>query len=212
MGCHKQTDASQGNTMEKYTTPVPLPQRAARSEVSGDNMRTPLNPKELSRAELAVIQGSRVAMEGKIETATVEVNLLWADLQKVSDKVKVAEGSIVELQTEMGALQKQMVRATTTVGWPEARGGVAMVGDVGQSSPERTEGPGGVTHRASEAESLDWRSRDAGWLVDTGPNGSAVDSHHRVEIQQDGTMAVVAIDLVGVQPWSEGWVRVGILQ
>ncbi|KAJ1162210.1 hypothetical protein NDU88_002683 [Pleurodeles waltl] len=101
MGRHKRMDASQVNTMEQYTTPVRLPQRAARSEVSGDDMRAPLNPEEPSRAELpAAIQGSRVSMEGKVET--VAVDLLQADLRKVSDKVKVAEGSIVELQTEVG--------------------------------------------------------------------------------------------------------------
>ncbi|KAJ1096876.1 hypothetical protein NDU88_002007 [Pleurodeles waltl] len=154
MGLHKWTDASQGNTMEQYTTPVPLPQRTARSEVSGDDMRVPLNPKKPSRAELlAAIQGSRVALEGKKETAAVEVNLLWAELRK---------GEIT------------LFRST--------RGGVTMVGDV----PGRTEGPGGVTHWASGAESPDWRSRDAGWLVD-----------HRVEIQQEGTMTEVATDLVG---------------
>ncbi|KAJ1140254.1 hypothetical protein NDU88_006611 [Pleurodeles waltl] len=64
-------------------------------------------------------------------------------------------------------------------------------------APGKTEGTGGVTHRASRVESLDWRSRDAGRLVDTGTGGSAVDSHHRVEIQQDGTMAVVDTDLAG---------------
>ncbi|KAJ1117805.1 hypothetical protein NDU88_006001 [Pleurodeles waltl] len=144
-------------------------------------MRTPLNPEEPSRDELlSAIQGSRVALEGKIETAAVEINLLWADLRKVSDKVKVAEGSIVELQTEVGAL-----------------GDVAMVGYEGQGGPGRTEGLGSVTHWASEEDSPDWRSRDAGRLVDAGTGGSAVDSHHRVEIQQDGTMAVVAADLVG---------------
>ncbi|KAJ1129903.1 hypothetical protein NDU88_008264 [Pleurodeles waltl] len=51
----------------------------------------------------------------------VEVNLLRADLRKVSDKVKVAEGSIVELQTEVGALRKQMVQASSTVGRLAAR-------------------------------------------------------------------------------------------
>ncbi|KAJ1194262.1 hypothetical protein NDU88_003551 [Pleurodeles waltl] len=128
-------------------------------------MRVPLNPKEPSCAELlAAIQRSRVALEGKIETVAVEVNLLQEDFQKVFDKVNVAEGSIVELQTEVVALRKQMVQATSTVGQLEARledagwaswsaqmglprnplweitlfrssrGGVAMVGDVGQSS------------------------------------------------------------------------------
>ncbi|KAJ1177503.1 hypothetical protein NDU88_002758 [Pleurodeles waltl] len=175
MGHPKRMDPSQGNTMEQYTTPVPLLQCVARSEVSGDDMRAPLNPEKPSCAELlAAIEGSRVALEGKIET--VAVNLLWVDFRKGSDKVKVTEGSIVELQTEVGALRKQMVQATSTVGWLEASG---------------------VTHRASGAKSPDWRSRDAGRLVDTGTGESAVDSHHRVEIQQDGTMAVVAADLVG---------------
>ncbi|KAJ1155588.1 hypothetical protein NDU88_008317 [Pleurodeles waltl] len=64
-------------------------------------MKLPLNPEEPSRPErLVAIQGSRVALEVKIETVVVEVNLLRADLRKVSDKIKVAEGSIVELQTE----------------------------------------------------------------------------------------------------------------
>ncbi|KAJ1119156.1 hypothetical protein NDU88_007342 [Pleurodeles waltl] len=110
MGWHKRNDKSQGNTMEQYTTPVPLPQRLALSEGSGDNIRVPANPEEPSRAELlAAIQGYRVALEGKIETVAVEVNLLRADLQKVSEKVKVAEGSIVELQLEVEALRKQIV-------------------------------------------------------------------------------------------------------
>ncbi|KAJ1149081.1 hypothetical protein NDU88_001899 [Pleurodeles waltl] len=66
-----------------------------------DVLSTPVTADEPSRAELlAAIQGSRVALEGKIEMVVVEVNLLRADLRKVSDKVKVAEGSIVELQME----------------------------------------------------------------------------------------------------------------
>ncbi|KAJ1135865.1 hypothetical protein NDU88_002294 [Pleurodeles waltl] len=65
-------------------------------------MSVPMYPEEPSRAELlAAIQCSRVALEGKIETVAVEVNLLRADFRNVSDKVKVVEGSIVELQTEV---------------------------------------------------------------------------------------------------------------
>ncbi|KAJ1191839.1 hypothetical protein NDU88_001154 [Pleurodeles waltl] len=110
MGQHKQIDTSQGNTMEQYTTPVPLPQHPARSQGSRDDTKPSANPEAPSRAELlAAVQGSRVALEGKIETVAVEVNLLRADLRKVSDKVKVAEGSIVALQMEVGALRKQMV-------------------------------------------------------------------------------------------------------
>ncbi|KAJ1082187.1 hypothetical protein NDU88_002355 [Pleurodeles waltl] len=166
MGWHERTDTSQGNTMEQYSTPVPLPQCPARSDESGDNMRVPANPELPSCVELlAAIQGSRVALEGKIETVAVEVNLLRADLLKVSDKVKVAEGSIMELQTE--------------------------------AVPGRTERAGGAAFRAPGAESPDWRSREAGQLVDAGTGGSAEDSSHRVEIQQDGTMAVVSTGSAG---------------
>ncbi|KAJ1179473.1 hypothetical protein NDU88_004707 [Pleurodeles waltl] len=64
---------------------------------------------------------ARVALEGKIETVAVEVNFLLADLMKVSKKVKVPEGSIVELQTEVGSLRKQMVQVDSTVERLEAR-------------------------------------------------------------------------------------------
>ncbi|KAJ1145388.1 hypothetical protein NDU88_011675 [Pleurodeles waltl] len=122
MGRHRLTEASQGNTMEQYTTPVPLLQRQTRLGVAGDGLSVAMNTEEPSQAEiLAAIQGSRVALEAKIETVEVEVNLLRADLRKVSDKFKVAEVSIVELQTEVGSLRKQMVQATSTVGRLEAR-------------------------------------------------------------------------------------------
>ncbi|KAJ1218922.1 hypothetical protein NDU88_006493 [Pleurodeles waltl] len=77
---------------------------------------------EPSRVELlAAIQGPMEAPEGKIEMVAVEVNLLRVDLRKVSEKVMVAEGSIVELQTEVGALCKQMVQVNSMVGRLEAR-------------------------------------------------------------------------------------------
>ncbi|KAJ1092827.1 hypothetical protein NDU88_005937 [Pleurodeles waltl] len=127
MGQHKQTDTSQGNTMDQYTAPVPLPQRPARSDEYGDNMRVPANPEEPSCAELlTAIQGSRVALEGD---------------------------------------SREDKRA------------------------------GGVAFRAFGAESPDWRSREAGQLVDAGTGRSAEDSSHRVEIQQDGKMAVVSTGL-----------------
>ncbi|KAJ1194187.1 hypothetical protein NDU88_003482 [Pleurodeles waltl] len=122
MGRHRGTEASWGNTMEQYTTPVAPLQRQARSEVSGDVADAPSSAGEPSRKELlAAIQGSRVALEGKIETFALEVNLLRADLRKVSNKVKAAEGSIAELQSEVGTLRTQMAQATSTVGRLEAR-------------------------------------------------------------------------------------------
>ncbi|KAJ1146641.1 hypothetical protein NDU88_012905 [Pleurodeles waltl] len=117
MGRHRQTDASQGTTMEQYSTPVAQPQQLAGLEGSGDAAGAPLSAGELSRAELPVaIQDSQVALEGKIETVAVEVNLLRVDLSKVLEKGKVAEGSIVELQSEKGTLWTQMAQATSTVG------------------------------------------------------------------------------------------------
>ncbi|KAJ1099971.1 hypothetical protein NDU88_005062 [Pleurodeles waltl] len=104
MGGHRQATAPQVNTMEQHTTPTPLPQRQTRMEGPGEVPGTQATVEEPLRAELlaAAIQGSRVALEGKIEMVAVEVNLLRADLCKVSCKVKVVEGSIVDLQTERG--------------------------------------------------------------------------------------------------------------
>ncbi|KAJ1214028.1 hypothetical protein NDU88_001656 [Pleurodeles waltl] len=90
--------------MEQYTTPAQVPQRQTHMGGPEEVRETPAPAEEPSRAELlAAIQGSRVVLEGKIKAVAVEVNLLGADLRKVSDKVKVAEGSIVDLQTEGGA-------------------------------------------------------------------------------------------------------------
>ncbi|KAJ1200535.1 hypothetical protein NDU88_004358 [Pleurodeles waltl] len=84
--------------MEHYTTLAPLPQHQTRVGGPKDELDTLAAVEEPLHAELlAAIQGSKEAREGKVETMFVEVNLLRADLQKISDKVKVAEGSIVEL-------------------------------------------------------------------------------------------------------------------
>ncbi|KAJ1139957.1 hypothetical protein NDU88_006318 [Pleurodeles waltl] len=63
--------------------------------------------------------------------------------------------------------------------------------------PGRTERAGGIAFWAPGAESPYWRSLEADQPVDAGTGGSAEDSSHRVEIQQDGTMAVVSTGLVG---------------
>ncbi|KAJ1093349.1 hypothetical protein NDU88_006453 [Pleurodeles waltl] len=89
---------------------------------SGEALAVPATAEEPSCAELlGAIHGARVAMERKIETVAVEVNLLQADLRKISDKVEVVEGSFVDLQTEVGTLRKQMAQVTFTVGTLEAR-------------------------------------------------------------------------------------------
>ncbi|KAJ1129589.1 hypothetical protein NDU88_007956 [Pleurodeles waltl] len=122
MGRHRQAVPSQGNTLEQYTTSTLLPQRLTRLGGPGEPFEEPATGGEPTCAELlAAIQGSRVALEGKRETVAVEVNLLRANLRKVSDKVNVAEGSIVDLQTEGGTLRKQMAQITSTVATLEAR-------------------------------------------------------------------------------------------
>ncbi|KAJ1170304.1 hypothetical protein NDU88_002182 [Pleurodeles waltl] len=122
MGRHRRTDVSQGNSMEQYTTVVPTPQRITQLGGSDVGQSGLLPAEEPSRAEiLAAIQGSRLTLESKIETVAVEVNLLRADLRRISDKVKVVEGLIVELQAEVGTLRKQMAQAGSTVGRLEAR-------------------------------------------------------------------------------------------
>ncbi|KAJ1209137.1 hypothetical protein NDU88_004515 [Pleurodeles waltl] len=204
MGHHKGMDSSQGNTMEQYTTPVAPHWWPAGLEVSGDAAGAPLSAGEPSRAELlAAIQGSRVALEGKIETVAVEINLLRADLRKVSDKVKVAEGSIAELQSEVGTLQSQVAQATSTVGRLEARlddaegrsrrNNVRLLGFPERAkgsavAPGRPEGSGGATRRASGSGSPDRRSHGSGRLVE---------SCHRVEIRREGTMVVVPVESDG---------------
>ncbi|KAJ1205303.1 hypothetical protein NDU88_000738 [Pleurodeles waltl] len=106
IGWHRQSTTSQQNTIEQYTTSVPLPQLQVRSGGPEDVLGVPETTGEPSRAELlGPIQGSG----GKIETVAVEVNVLRADPMKVSEKVKVAESSIMELQTEVDYLCKQMV-------------------------------------------------------------------------------------------------------
>ncbi|KAJ1105913.1 hypothetical protein NDU88_003316 [Pleurodeles waltl] len=168
MGRHQRTDVSQGNTMEQYTTVVPTPQRDTRLAGSEDGQSGLLPAEELSQAEiLAAIQGSRVALEGNIETVAVKMNLLRADLRKVSDKVKVAKGSIVELQAEVETLR-----------------------GTGQAT-----GTSGVVNRASGADGSDWRNREGERTVSM-DQGVVDVPPPRIEIQQDRTMAVVPDGLV----------------
>ncbi|KAJ1128770.1 hypothetical protein NDU88_007145 [Pleurodeles waltl] len=75
-----------GNTMELYTTPALSTQ--CETLLAGYREDTGLGVPawEPSRAELlAAIQGSKEALKGKIESVAIEVNLLRADLRKVSN-------------------------------------------------------------------------------------------------------------------------------
>ncbi|KAJ1131512.1 hypothetical protein NDU88_009848 [Pleurodeles waltl] len=75
-----------------------------------------------SRAELLQAkQGSRQVLENKIETVAIEINLLCTDRLKVSDKVRIAEGSIEKPQMEVATLKKHMVAAEARVEDAEGR-------------------------------------------------------------------------------------------
>ncbi|KAJ1091801.1 hypothetical protein NDU88_004916 [Pleurodeles waltl] len=76
--------------MEQYNTSTPLPQRQTRLGGPGEAVEEPAIGGEPTCADLlAAIQGFRVALEGKIETVAVEVNLLRDDLCKATDDYRV---------------------------------------------------------------------------------------------------------------------------
>ncbi|KAJ1213559.1 hypothetical protein NDU88_001193 [Pleurodeles waltl] len=134
MGRYQRTNASQGNTMEQYTPPVPLPQPNANPRGSEDSESVATTAEDPSRSEiLAAIQGLRVALEGKIETVAVE-----------------------------------------------------MAGDVGQGHF----GQLGKDRWSGSYDGPDWRTRGGRLLEGTVAQGSAVEPALRIEIPQDGTMAV----------------------
>ncbi|KAJ1155154.1 hypothetical protein NDU88_007889 [Pleurodeles waltl] len=89
--------------MELYTTPAPSTQWESRPKL------------------LAAIMGSREALEGKIESVAIEVNLFRADLWKVSGRVQITEGSISELREEVTTLRQQMAEVTSRAETLEAR-------------------------------------------------------------------------------------------
>ena len=57
---------------------------------------------------MEAIRGSREALESQVAGVSIEVNLLRADLRKISDKVSNAEGNITTLQTEVKELKYQV--------------------------------------------------------------------------------------------------------
>ncbi|KAJ1109803.1 hypothetical protein NDU88_007161 [Pleurodeles waltl] len=73
-----------------YTTLAPSVQRAIHLPGPREDTGTDMLTKKPCTAELlGAIHGSRVALEGKIESVASEVNLLRVDLWKVSDRVKL---------------------------------------------------------------------------------------------------------------------------
>ncbi|KAJ1110655.1 hypothetical protein NDU88_008003 [Pleurodeles waltl] len=88
----------------------------------GTDMGLDAHVVEPTRAELLpTIQGSREALEGMIESVAIKVNLLSADLRKVSDRVQITEGSISENRTEVDVLQKQVAEIASRAATLEDR-------------------------------------------------------------------------------------------
>ncbi|KAJ1108360.1 hypothetical protein NDU88_005736 [Pleurodeles waltl] len=159
--------------MEQYTRFTPLP-RQIHLGLSGGALAVLATVEEPSRAELlAAIHGTRVALEGKIIMVAMEVTLLQADLRKVSDKVKVASGSIVDKQTEVGTLRRQMAQVTSTVWTLEAR-------------LEDTEG----RSRRNNVCLLGFREPAEGSMVE-----SFVEQRIREVLQPDGVCRVFVVEL-----------------
>ncbi|KAJ1110124.1 hypothetical protein NDU88_007479 [Pleurodeles waltl] len=213
--------------MEQYSTPVLVPQR--QTHMGCPHMgctegiwEAPALAEEPSCSELlAAIQGSHVVLEGKIKAVAVEVNLLRTDLRKVSDKVKVVEGSIVDLQAEISIYPdntnkcvlevKAQLRAINIrymllylARLKVLSGGKSHFFEHPEevwrwlevwekSGTGRSVRPTRGAARASGVDDTDWRKRGESLtqISAQGPAGSG----GRVEIQQDGTMAVVVHEL-----------------
>ena len=174
MGKDKTPRLSQSNTITQYTTPRQQTHRITRQGDTGD---TSPDTQEPSRADLMeAIRGSREALETQIAGVSIEVNLLRADLRKVSDKVTTAEDNITSLQTEVRHLKKQvshLTNATETLAdkAEESEGRARRSNLRLLGFPERAEG------RAAEAFL-------EGWLTETVPQGElstifAIERAHR---------------------------------
>ncbi|KAJ1092038.1 hypothetical protein NDU88_005152 [Pleurodeles waltl] len=120
MGKNKQQGTPKDNTMDHYALLAHASQCAMRHTSGWVDQST--DHGELSRAELLqAIQGSPMALENKIETVAIKVNLLRTDLRKISNKVCLAERSIEELQMKLATLKKQVPAAESRAGALEAR-------------------------------------------------------------------------------------------
>ncbi|KAJ1198406.1 hypothetical protein NDU88_002247 [Pleurodeles waltl] len=65
---------------------------------------------------MAAIQGSPVALEGKIEMMALEVNLLCVNLRRVTDKVQGDIEDIESLEQRLATLQRDEAGFAATTG------------------------------------------------------------------------------------------------
>ncbi|KAJ1181754.1 hypothetical protein NDU88_006954 [Pleurodeles waltl] len=95
---------------------------------------------------MAVIQSVHAALEGKIDTVLMGVELKRADIRNLGARVKEAKGSLMTLKDDSGTLKEQVrvLKATTDMFWVKLedfkrcsrRNNVCML-----SVPEKSEGP-----------------------------------------------------------------------
>ncbi|KAJ1098462.1 hypothetical protein NDU88_003573 [Pleurodeles waltl] len=96
MGRNRGSQATQTNNLDKYTVQL----RDAPDSMGGG----PGSGDPLLHEIMDAIQAPRNNIEPKIDGVTLDVNLLHADLHKVTDMVTTAEGQINGLQ----AINKQL--------------------------------------------------------------------------------------------------------
>ncbi|KAJ1135923.1 hypothetical protein NDU88_002352 [Pleurodeles waltl] len=71
----------------------------------GEVAKKPGALKPALEAIMAEIQDTKTFLEPKLDVVTIDVNLLWADLQKMFDKVISEESHITLLQSKSKMLE-----------------------------------------------------------------------------------------------------------
>ncbi|KAJ1109559.1 hypothetical protein NDU88_006919 [Pleurodeles waltl] len=113
---HKGSKVPQTNKIVNYAQPVQPPVKTEKERDQGlkapeQGMEDPISSlKDL----ILAIQGSKTEVIPKTDVIAVEVNLLRADLHKVSDQVGTAKQDIAVLQAEVGRLRKICFRSEKT--------------------------------------------------------------------------------------------------
>ncbi|KAJ1140747.1 hypothetical protein NDU88_007085 [Pleurodeles waltl] len=242
MGWHKWTESSQGNTMEQYTTLVPLPQHQSSLEGSGDDLSVLVHLAEVRRLE-ALLQDaegrswqnnvrllvfperaegnateafvenwirdvlqpaglSRVFVVERAHRALVAPPLLGsppraiiACLLNYKDLVCVLRAARKSDRAVFENCKISIYPDYTNKVQSSQKGFLEVKGKLRAMNIKYMSW--GASPRTSGANGPDWRSCNNGQLEDAVAHVSAKDSAHRVEIQQDGTMAVVSTGLAG---------------
>ncbi|KAJ1209764.1 hypothetical protein NDU88_005137 [Pleurodeles waltl] len=112
MGKDRPARSHTANTITQYTIPLLPTWRIMRQTVDNDAGNILEEDAEPSRAELlTAIQGFWTMLEHKIETVSIDVN--FADMRMVTQKVMTTQGNIAELQGKVAVLTRQMAQMTT---------------------------------------------------------------------------------------------------